>query len=126
MRYLEENEPQPRTDGNEILWKMAKTLWKKLTLEEFEEALKEEGYEDFYMRVKIGLQDLEWMKKKYGGDGKGRLRELYKQHQSGELDRQVNNRLKTLRNLKDKYHDFLSNLNDSTHNQKDKHKELVR
>ena len=51
MRYLEENEPQ--TDGNEILWKMAKTLWKKLTLEEFEEALKEEGYEDFYMRVKI-------------------------------------------------------------------------
>ena len=60
MRYLEENEPQPTTDGNEILWNMAKTLWKKLTLEEFEEALNEEGYEEeiFGMGVKDFLETL--------------------------------------------------------------------
>ena len=124
MRYIEENEPQE--NGYETLWLMAKTLWKSITLEEYEEAIIDEGYEDFYMRVKIGLQDLEWMKKKYGGDGKERLRQLYKQHQSGELDKQIDKRLARLNGLKNRYEGFLQSLNNSTHNKNNKLKELVK
>ena len=124
MNQIEMSEP--KENGYETLWKMSKTLWKSITLEEYEEAIKEEGYEDFYMRVKIGLKDLEWMKKKYGGDGKGRLRQLYKQHQSGELDKQIDKRLDRLNGLKNRYEGFLQSLNDSTHNQNNKLKDLVK
>ena len=41
MNYLEKHEEQ--VNGYEILWDMASSLWKNLTLEEFEEALTEEG-----------------------------------------------------------------------------------
>ena len=116
MNYLEKQEEQ--VDGYEILWDMAKSLWSNLTLEEFEEALAEEGYEDYYCRVLIGLKDLEWMKETFGGDGKGRLRERYKQYKSGELDRIENKKIKRLNNLRDKYESFLANQTNSAPNSK--------
>lgn len=122
MNYLEKHEEQ--VDGYEILWDMASSLWKNLTLEEFEEALAEEGYDDYYCRVLIGLQDLEWMKKTFGGDGKGLLRKRYKQLQSGELDRVENEKIKKLKNLKNRYETFLMNQKDYSTQKKHNKEEL--
>ena len=58
------------------------------------------------------------MKETFGGDGKGRLRERYKQYKSGELDRIENKKIKRLNNLRDKYESFLSNQTNSAPNSK--------
>ncbi len=108
MRILEELERiNEKTEGSQILWEMARSLWKNITYEEFEEGLKEDGYEDYYCRVLIGLQDLDWMKQTFGGDGKGLMRKRYKQLLSGELDEKENRKLRQLRKLKKTYDRFL-------------------
>ena len=116
MNYLEKYEEQ--VDGTQMLWEMVKTLWKDITIEEFETMLEEEGYEDYYCRVLIALQDIEWMKKTYGGDGKGRLRWRYKQFQNGtwkDLASDYEKRqMKQLKILQKKYEDFLQNQRSST------------
>jgi hypothetical protein len=113
---------EDQVDGNEILWEMCRTLWTNITLDEFEEALKEEGYEDFYMRVKIGLDDMIKSQKMFGGDGKEGLRKRYNQfiNEKGyeELENwcvMENEKIDKIKQLKVKYHDFLSNQNNSTH-----------
>ena len=123
---------EDQVDGNEILWEMCRTLWTNITLDEFEEALKEEGYEDFYMRVKIGLDDMIKSQKMFGGDGKEGLRKRYDQfiNEKGyeELENwcvMENEKIDKIKQLKVKYHDFLSNQNNSTHQKKYKVRDFV-
>ena len=67
------------------LYDMVGFLYPSVTLQEFEETLELEGFEDTKTRLEINLRDRLEMIDKYGGDGKSRLRELYKQFKEGTL-----------------------------------------
>ena len=62
----------------ETLWNQMKFLYPKMTLEDFYETLQEEGLYDTITRIQINLRDRYQMIEKYGGDGKSRLREVYR------------------------------------------------
>ena len=63
----------------ETLWNQMKFLYPKMTLEDFYDTLQEEGLYNTIIRIQINLRDRYQMIEKYGGDGKSRLRELYKE-----------------------------------------------
>ena len=86
----------------ETLWEMIKFLYPNLTLDEFYEVLEVEGWYDTVTRININLKNRYEMMEKYGGDGLGRYRELYREFKSGELDRRIerlNSQKRRLRKL---------------------------
>ena len=93
------------TIDEETLWKMMKFLYPKMTLEDFNETLNTEGWYDTITRIKINFRDRYELIKKYGGDGLGKYRELYKELKSGELDKRIQdyrNKLKRMKRLVEK------------------------
>ena len=65
--------------NEETLWNQMKWLYPNLTLDEFYDTLLDEGVENTITRIQINLRNRYEMIDKYGGDGKSRLRELYKE-----------------------------------------------
>ena len=63
----------------ETLWNMMRFLYPNLTLDDFYETLELEGWYDTVTRIQINLRDRYELIDKYGGDGFGRYRELYKE-----------------------------------------------
>ena len=75
------------TYSEEDLWNMMRFLYSNVTLQDFEETLKLEGFEDTKTRLLINFRNRIEMIEKYGGDGKDKIRELYNQFKNGELDK---------------------------------------
>ena len=62
----------------ETLWNMMRFLYPNLTLDDFYETLELEGWYNTLTRIQINLKNRYELIDKYGGDGLGRYRELYK------------------------------------------------
>ena len=86
----------------ETLWNQMKFLYPSMTLDEFHDTVNLEGIYDTITRININLKNRYEMMEKYGGDGLGRYRELYREFKSGELDRRIerlNSQKRRLRKL---------------------------
>ena len=73
----------------ETLWNMMRFLYPNLTLDDFYETLELEGWYNTLTRIQINLKNRYELIDKYGGDGLGRYRELYKDFKNGGLDKKI-------------------------------------
>ena len=62
-------------DGNEQLYSMCKELWSNMSVEEFEETLKEEGWDELYTRCMITRETYKYFEELLGPDWRNQLRE---------------------------------------------------
>mgnify|MGYP001203480166 CR=1 len=62
-------------DGNEQLYSMCKELWSNMSVEEFNETLKEEGWDELYTRCMITRETFKIFEDMLGPDWKSKLKE---------------------------------------------------
>ena len=61
-------------DGNEQLYSMCKELWENMSVEEFEETLQEEGWDELYTRCMITRETYKYFEELLGPDWRNELR----------------------------------------------------
>ena len=61
-------------DGNEQLYSMCKELWNDMSVEEFEETLQEEGWDELYTRCMITRETYKYFEELLGPDWRNELR----------------------------------------------------
>ena len=75
-----------------------KKLYPRTTLDEFLEVIVDEGYWDTKTRLSINTETERWLKKI---GGKERLKNLYRQHELGNLGKKQSLQLKRVKKLLD-------------------------
>ena len=86
----------------ETLWEMMRFLYPNISLDDFNEVLELEGFDDTLTRIKINLKWRYELIDKYGGDGLDRYRRLFKYFNSEEYKEKIkkeNEQKKRLKNL---------------------------
>jgi len=89
-------------DGNEILYSMCKELWTNMSVEEFEETLKDEGYDELYTRCMITKETYKYFEELLGEEWRTILKDKLN---DDRYERLVENR----RSVYKRHIDFFSN-----------------
>ena len=63
IMYVENPLDIQTIDGNEQLYQMCKELWSNMSVEEFEETLKEEGWDELYTRCMITRETYKYFRR---------------------------------------------------------------
>ena len=72
-------------DGNEQLYSMCKELWTNMSVEEFEETLKEEGWDELYTRCMITRETYEYFEEILGEEWRSILKDKLEDDRYEEL-----------------------------------------